>query len=213
MQYGGARGLDYKTACHNEGLLWGLWDHEPNADRGAYAASFGLDLYIAQAEQANDGPDVAVRRGWDAYNACQAVRVADPSVPLAWVTDLGPSRADSSLDAAMQALGVAILVECYLPDNPAATPEVMVDEAHRRGYDDVVCVPGVYYGFPLATYRDQHGVDRCCVYTSEYLTAADWAVYGGSVISRTRHTCYDLLDKLRRLADHLRGRARELETA
>jgi hypothetical protein len=154
--------------------LWGLWDAEPNYDRGAYAATFTPSFYIAQAEQAGESPSVAMQRGQDALAACRAVREHDDEISVAWVTDLGPSRCYPTLDLGFQQLGASILVETYLPENPNATPEAMSREARDRGYRYVVVCPGADHGYPLADYRDNHGVDGCCVWAAETLTQADW---------------------------------------
>jgi len=50
----------------------------------------------------------------------------------------------------------------------------MTREARDRGYRYVVVCPGAYHGYPLADYRDNHGVDACCVWAAETLTTADW---------------------------------------
>jgi hypothetical protein len=184
VQYGRTLGLDYKTACDEQGMMWGLWDAWPEADHGEVAASFEPAFYICQAEQAGDTAEVARDRGQKALAALRGCHAADPSITLALVTDLGPSRVDPTLDPALQELDASCLPESYLQDNPAALPDVMCGEAYNRGYSWVVCTPGAYYGYPLANYRDQHGVDACCVWVAETLSAADWTCWGGEVIGR-----------------------------
>jgi hypothetical protein len=184
VQYGRTLGLDYKTACQAQGMMWGLWDAWPEPDHGEIAASFEPAFYICQAEQAGDTDQVARDRGQKALAALQGCRQADPSITLALVTDLGPSRVDPTLDAALFELGASCLPESYLQDNPNATPEAMCGEASNRGYTYVVCTPGAYYGYPLSNYRDQYGVDACCVWVAETMSAEDWVCWGGEVIGR-----------------------------
>lgn len=164
--------------------MWGLWDAWPEADHGAIAASFGPSFYICQAEQAGDSDEVARDRGQKALAALRGCRAAAPSITLALVTDLGPSRVDPTLDPALLELGASCLPESYVQENPGATPDVMCGEADRRGYEYVVCTPGAYYGYPLASYRDVYGVDACCVWAAETMSPADWTCWGGEVIGR-----------------------------
>ncbi len=157
----------FRDPCHALGMAFGIWDAFPTADRAAAALEAAPDFYIAQAEQDASSPRAALGRA----------RAIDADLPLAIVTNLNPSRTDPTFDAAMHELGVAALVECYLPDNPNATVANMVSEAKARGYQSVVPALGCYFGpagskaitdYPIAS------LPGWCVWTAETMTAADW---------------------------------------
>lgn len=167
VQQGRDRTPEFRAACHAAGQLFGIWDATPDADRAAVAITMGPDFYVAQAEQDSAGPLAAL----------QHARGLAPDLPLGIVTNLSPSRTDPTFDAAMHALGVAALVECYLPDNPNATVANMVAEAKQRGYEHIVPVLGCYSGpqgkkaitdYPLGT------LPGWCIWTAETMTASDW---------------------------------------
>lgn len=71
------------------------------------------------------------------------------------VTNLWPSRNLSWFDRFLHKQGVRLLPECYLPDNPDATPAAMLAECHRRGYPGAQPVLGLYRGFDLDRYPDR----------------------------------------------------------
>jgi hypothetical protein len=161
-QYGSRHWGETYDACRQLGLRAFVWDEAPTRSRAS--ALGGCDGYIAQAEGT-------------AAEVADALGGLASQVPRAIVTNLNPSRTDPAFDAAMLALGVACIVECYPPADPAASTRGMVEEARWRGYQEVFPVVGCYDGVPLAAYGCGNDFS---IWASDTISHGDWAAVEGA---------------------------------
>lgn len=109
---------DLRTACDARQILLGVWEPEPNPGSAQPTVdTYDADFYLAQAEAPND---------WVAI-AEQAL-----SVPKAIVTTLFGQDVQST--NALVQHGWKCLTECYISENPNATPDRMDFEARKLGW-------------------------------------------------------------------------------
>jgi hypothetical protein len=145
-----------RDACDKAGLLFGLWDATPTPARVEALAVFQPELVMLEAEGATDWPPLV-----------RALDVDLPNIPRSCITNFQGIN-----NPVLQAAGFVLVPECYLPDNPNATPARMVATAKGVGYQTVVPCIGVYHGYPLVNYLP---LPYYCVYVAETMTDADWA--------------------------------------
>jgi hypothetical protein len=163
------QGADYMACGRARGMKVGLWDAWPSASRAELALSFAPDMYCAQAETG---------QGQAAMDAIGRAYQLRPDLPLAIVTNLEPSRTmGATFDVYMEERGVICMVEAYAnentawSDNPRGFVDTLVSEAHGRGYQTVVPVIGVYWGWTVAQY--DMGDDPYYPYLAEAMSHAE----------------------------------------
>lgn len=146
-----------RRACESEGVAFGLWEAEPSVGSGAgHVERAQASFYIAQAEAPQD---------WEGIT--HEFRLRYPALPAAVVTNFGgieePATCVPLLDARF-----ACLTECYIGQNPFATPERQDFEARRRGWKSSQPVLGLYNGI---TYDDYtlDGLLGWSVWLAEFL--------------------------------------------
>jgi hypothetical protein len=164
------QGADYMACGRARGMRVGLWDAWPSAARAELALSFGPDMYCAQAETG---------QGQAAMDAIGRAYEINPSLPLAIVTNLEPSRTMDGFDIYMQERDVICMPEVYAnenPDwnqNPIGFKEALVGECLSRGYLGVIPVFGVYWGWSVSQY--QPGDEPYYPYLAEDMSHAELA--------------------------------------
>jgi hypothetical protein len=148
---------ELRQLLHAHAISFGLWDAAPDPYRLQRAVGFGPDFWIAQSE----GNPVDWRN---------LVGGIPHTMQRGVVTNF--SGLD---DACLTSAGFCCLPECYLPENPNASPEGMIEEAKRRGYKTVVPCLGVYWDTALAAYSSQPDF---AIWAAETMTEADWNELG-----------------------------------
>ena len=129
-----------RSACIEGGLAFGLWEAEPSPGSGAeHVRDAGATFYIAQAEAPQD---------WAAITS--DFRSHYPTMPAAVVTNFGGIEDPVSCQP-LVAAQFSCLTECYVADNPMATPENQDVMARQRGWRNSQPVLGLYHG---VTYDD-----------------------------------------------------------
>ena len=163
------QGGDYIACGRARGMKVGLWDAWPSASRAELALSFGPDMYVAQAET-NQG-----QAAMDAIGRAYELR---PDLPLGIVTNLEPSRTmGATFDVYMQERGVVCMVEAYANENtdwshdPRGMVDALMSEAYQRGYQTVIPVIGVYWGWTVQQY--DMGDDAYYPYLAEAMSHAE----------------------------------------
>lgn len=145
---------ELRAQCHAQGMLFGVWEPEPDAGTANPAvAAYEADFYIAQAE--SPAPD------WIGIAAQPLV------VPKAIVTTLWGQNAATT--TALRDAGWKCLTECYIGQNPNATPDRMDFSAKQLGWDHTQPVFGVYGGKSLVDYTQWFGWKGHGIWSAEYL--------------------------------------------
>ena len=159
--------LSLRTACRAHGLYFGISSASPSVD---HLDRYRPNFYIANIETP-----------FPAAPFVKAFRAKRPRLPAAVVTNFGgldtPAQCKPWIDAKF-----ACLTECYVNDNPLATPERMEFEAVRRGWPQASVFPclGVYHDFPASNYTDiLHSPRGPSIYLAEAMTPADWVTVTG----------------------------------
>lgn len=135
---------EFKSACHNKGIRAGGWVTEGG---NIFIAPDDSDFIIAELESENDYQGV--------LTACAVISELPP-VPRAVVTNFTPLTTSMGIPIPDKAAPLIensfhCLTECYLGDNPNATPEKLDFRARQLGWNDSQPVFGVY-NFPLSGY-------------------------------------------------------------
>ncbi len=164
--------LNLRTALHLRGIRFGVWEDEPTVGSGPQAVrQYGADFYIAEAEQITPWPEFVAN-----------FRAANPSTPAAIITNFTGLTPENV--AVIEAHQFACLTECYLPENPQATPVAQDDYARRvLGFPRTQATVGIYSGVG----GDWHIEDYIpllrglpgWIWLLEYLTTEDWAAING----------------------------------
>jgi hypothetical protein len=155
---GNSRHFDsVRRACQNEGVAFGVWEADPTIGSGAeYVARAQAGFYIAQAE----GP-----RDWQAIT--HDFRSHYPAMPAAVVTNFGGIEDPATCVPLLEAK-FACLTECYIGQNPMATPENLDFQARYRGWKSSQPVLGLYNGITFDDYT-LDGLLGWSVWLAEFL--------------------------------------------
>lgn len=150
----------FKSACHVEGLKAGAWFTE-----GGNIVDTPPDAEFAISELEGPGDYAGI------LDAIRGERL--PDCPLAVATNFNIPLTDPNgvpqpgAAAPLIEAGFACLTECYLGDNPNATPDELDFMGRRLGWASTQPIFGVYNAPPerYAEWQDWPGVD----YLGEYV--------------------------------------------
>ena len=142
----------FKFECEQHGIIPGIWVTE-----GANITMTPADSSFAIAECEGPGDYNGITANLGNLPSCSLAIVTNFNIPL---TDTNgapvPAAAKPLIDA-----GFACLTECYLGDNPNATPDRLDCTAKRLGWPASQPVFGVYNKPPAAyaQWADWPGAD------------------------------------------------------
>jgi hypothetical protein len=144
----------FEFECVQHGLLAGTWTTEGgNIDMTPVDASFA----IAELEGPGDYDGIMFAIENQRLPSCSLAVITNFNIPLTDTSGVPrPEKAKPLIDA-----GFSCLTECYLGDNPNATPDEMDFKARQCGWPTSQPVFGVYNKPPAAyaEWADWPGVD------------------------------------------------------
>jgi len=151
---------DFAIECRQKGIKPGVWVTE-----GAKISTTPADaeLAIAELEGPGDYDGIITAIDGGTLPSCPLAVCTNFNVPLTNPQGVPqPDKAKPLIDA-----GFTCLTECYLGDNPEATPERLDYTAKKLGWPATQAVFGVYNALPsrYAQWADWPGVD----YLGEYV--------------------------------------------
>ena len=150
----------FRNACSARGISPGVWFTE-----GGGIANCPQDARFVIAECEGPGD----------YDGIIRERASIPDIPRAIVTNFNLPLIDRNgvpqPDKAAPLISDdwECLTECYLSDNPNATPPALDFTARRLGWKSSQPVFGIYGGKHLSDYADWTGWPGWSVYLAEYL--------------------------------------------
>lgn len=142
----------FVDACREASLLGGIWETNPSAGSTNYWISQWMstdpDFFILEAERFEDWPSIVTAIHNAGLN----------ELPAAVATNLDTWGNPEYFKPMIEA-GWSCLTECYMHDNPQATPPAMEFQAHQVGWDKKKVQPlfGAYGTTPLSYYLERWG--------------------------------------------------------
>jgi len=153
-----------QSECWNQGLKFGPWETKPypgsTAQRLEESEIATPDFIILEAERKADWPMIIHQLWAD----------GDDDIPTATVTNLDEHGIPGYFDPIIEA-GWHCLTECYIQDNPNATPERMEFQAGQVGFDKKKVQPvlGLHGGLTLLDYAEWLHYPGWSVWSAEYV--------------------------------------------